>query len=162
MPNSSQNYLLGRKHLSNNYRSVSGGHKHKNLIRSKDRKKAIREFNKEVQSAVLPEIASALTSAKGKTFGINHRNASNEMQDRCNNIDLNNQQDRKYIEYIHEEIYDEKRKGKWTIFNKHAVVVEREPEPLERSARGYLCKEDSIIESLNNQNRSSISDNVWN
>jgi hypothetical protein len=69
-PNSSQNYLLGRKHLSSNYRSVSGGHKHKNLVRSKDRKRAIREFNKEVQSAVLPEINSATLSYKAKSFRI--------------------------------------------------------------------------------------------
>lgn len=69
MQNSSQNYLLGRKHLSNShYRSVSGSNKHKHQVRSKDRKRALREFNKEVQSAVLPDIGSALTCAKSRSL----------------------------------------------------------------------------------------------
>jgi hypothetical protein len=66
----------------------------------------------------------------------------------CNNIEIN-LKDKKHIEYIHEEFYDATAKGKWTIFNKHAVEVEHEPDPQEKSARGYLCKEDSIIENLN-------------
>jgi hypothetical protein len=66
MPNASQNYLLGRKHLSYNSRSLSGNNKHQQFVRSKDRKKAIRDFNKEVQSAVLPDISSALTCFKKK------------------------------------------------------------------------------------------------
>ena len=69
MSNSSQNYLLGRKHLSNShYRSVSGSNKHKHQVRSKDRKRALREFNKEVQSAVLPDIGSALTCTKSRSL----------------------------------------------------------------------------------------------
>jgi hypothetical protein len=56
-PNSSQSFLLGRKHLSLNYKSVASRPKNspKGAV-----KKAIKDFSKEVQSAVLPEIGSAL------------------------------------------------------------------------------------------------------
>ena len=30
----------------------------------------------------------------------------------------------KKVEYVHEEFYDTNSKGKWTIFNKHALEVE--------------------------------------
>lgn len=127
MANSSQNYLLGRKHLSYNYRSVSGGNKHKHYVRSKDKKRAIREFNKEVQSAVLPDIGSALTTFTNRAAKFEnaaHAQERNEA-DGCHNIELH-LKDKKHIEYIHEEYYDTKTKGKWTIFNKHAVEVEPE------------------------------------
>lgn len=96
MQNSSQNYLLGRKHLSNsNYRSISGTQKHKHYSRSKDRKRALREFNKEVQSAVLPDIGSGISCVKSRSLNLKtNKISSNERQhpqikmDDCNNINL--------------------------------------------------------------------------
>lgn len=97
MQNSSQNYLLGRKHLSNTqYRSVSGSNRNKHYIRSKDRKKALREFNKEVQSAVLPDIGSALTCSKSRSLKNklavtqlqNERNSKELQMEECNSINI--------------------------------------------------------------------------
>lgn len=39
-------------------------------------------------------------------------------------LDLEKEQSSKKIEYVHEEFYDNNSKGKWTIFNKHALEVE--------------------------------------
>ena len=162
MPNSSQNYLLGRKHLSFNYRSVSGSNKHKHYARSKDKKKAIREFNKEVQSAVLPDIGSALTSFKSRALKFEGTTLPDRHQrqyatEGCSNIELQASQankEKKHIEYLHDdvEVYDEnnKRKWVWTFFNKAVVEGETEQDTTDKSARGHFCKEDSIIENLNN------------
>lgn len=135
MPNSSQNYLLGRKHLSFNYRSLSGSNKHKHYARSKDKKKAIREFNKEVQSAVLPDIGSALTSFKSRALKFEGANSHERhykqhyATEGCSNIDLQ-YKEKKHVEYLHDDVeeYDSnnKRKWVWTFFNK--AVVEGEPE----------------------------------
>ena len=61
--------------------------------------------------------------------------------DECNSINITTKSKKQY-EYIHEV------KGKWTIFNKHAIEIEQEPDPNEKSGRGCVCKEDSIIETL--------------
>ena len=51
--------------------------------------------------------------------------------------------------------------GKWTIFNKHAIEIEPEQDPNEKSGRGGVCREDSIIETLISQNQSTIPHHVW-
>ena len=52
--------------------------------------------------------------------------------------------EKRKVEYIHEEFYDSKTKGKWTIFNKHAVELTENSEEEDE----YCCKEDSIIEQM--------------
>lgn len=124
MQNSSQNYLLGRKYLSNShYRSVSGSNRHKTYVRSRDRKKALRDFNKEVQSAMLPDIGSALTCMKSRSLKnklaatqLHERSTKEVPVDECKNINITSKNPpppKKQYEYIHEV------QGKWTIFNKH-------------------------------------------
>jgi hypothetical protein len=51
----------------------------------------------------------------------------------------------KKYEFIHEEYYDPKCKGKFTIFNKYAIEVQDENEMQERDLK---IKEDSIIEKI--------------
>lgn len=119
---------------------------------------------------MLPDIGSALTSFKSRALKFDAAH-SNERQQRhyqtegCNNIDLQ-AKEKKHIEYLHDdvEVYDSnnKRKWVWTFFNKAAVEGEPEQDALDKSARGYLCKEDSIIENLNNLNQATISDTIWN
>lgn len=69
---------------------------------------ALREFNKEVASAMLPDIESALMSKRARSLEYKRKSMPRK----------------KRIEYLHEEYYDEATKGKWTIFNKHAVEVD--------------------------------------
>ncbi len=51
----------------------------------------------------------------------------------------------KKYEFIHEEYYDPKCKGKFTIFNKYAIEVQDENEMQERDLK---IKEDQIIEKI--------------
>lgn len=51
----------------------------------------------------------------------------------------------KKYEFIHEEYYDPKCKGKFTIFNKYAIEVQDENETQERDLK---IKEDQIIEKI--------------
>lgn len=50
------------------------------------------------------------------------------------------------VEYLHEEFYDQHKKGKWTFFNTKAIEVEESED--EASKYGAACKEDSILEDL--------------
>jgi hypothetical protein len=92
---------------------------------SKDRKKAIKHLFKEIQSATLPEITSANFKA------INYKNRA--------------AQDEKKMEYIHEEFYDNQSKGKWTIFNKHAIEVD---DYSNNGDEDMFRKEDHIIDEM--------------
>jgi hypothetical protein len=68
----------------------------------------------EVQSAVLPEIHTALTNYKSVGLKATSKERSLGAAE--------NKQGR-HVEYIHEEYYDTASHGKWTIFNKHAMEV---------------------------------------
>ena len=96
------------------------------FARSNDRKKALKQLNKEVQSAILPDINDALNQVRSKSL-----NASKERK-------------KKRIEYIHEERWDEKANGKWTFFNKHAVEIEEDDSS--HSDRGFGYEEDNVLE----------------
>ena len=81
----------------------------------------MKKFNKEVQSAVLPEIGSSLFKQnKAKSF---------ESKDQSRNqiLTQDKSKEKKY-EFIHEEYYDPKCKGKFTIFNKYAIEIQNESE----------------------------------
>jgi uncharacterized protein (UPF0218 family) len=106
--------LLGRKNLCKNYKSVGNSHE--------------RRGKKEIYSAALPDIGSAITT----TFKKNNLNVNNLIIDKKE----------KKMEYIHEEFYDTQSKQKWTIFNKHALEVCESDE----EAHELKFMEDSIIE----------------
>ena len=108
---SQQSFLLGRKNLAKNYKSV--GH-------SKERQQ------KEIHSAALPDIGSALNPFKK------------------NNLVTQEKSKERKIEYIHEEQYDTQSKQKWTFFNKHALEVCESDEETEE----LKFMEDSIIEQM--------------
>ena len=121
------------------------------------RKKAIKYLHQEIQSAVLPDIS----------LGGDNKYKSRSVGGRKNKklLDLEKDQSTKKVEYIHEEFND--KKGKWTIFNKHALEIE------ESSEGGHLENsqiiEDRIIEMMkfeDNQqhafNISLIPESVWN
>lgn len=107
---SQQSFLLGRKNLGKNYKSVGNSRE--------------RHPPKEIHSAALPDIGSALNIFKKNNLVI---------QDKSN--------DRK-VEYIHEEQYDTQSKQKWTFFNKHALEVCESDEETQE----LKFMEDSIIE----------------
>lgn len=65
---------------------------------------------------------------------------------------------KKQMDHIHEEYYDADIKGKWTIFNKHAIEIE-EPEN-EDDDQEYICQEDSIIEQMKMDDRCQHPHNV--
>ena len=131
---------------NSNYRTVAAVSK--TLARSQDRKNAIKDLNKEVQSALLPDIQNAVK------------------QQRTRSLELRKpKQRKKRVEYLHEERFDEHKKGKWTFFNTKAVEVE-ESTSEEDPAHG--CKEDSILEDLrlreqmnNGVSNLTIPDQVW-
>ena len=66
----------------------------------------------------------------------------------------------KTIEYIHEEYLDAKGRGKWTVFNQHAVELDNRSED-------KCCLQDTIIEDmrLNDINQithvSNIPESTW-
>ena len=71
----------------------------------------------------------------------------------------------KKYEFIHEEYYDPKCKGKFTIFNKYAIEVQDENEMQERDLK---IKEDQIIEKIKLEEQknegvssSSIPEKIW-
>ena len=92
---------------------------------AKDKKKAIKSLFKEIQSATLPDIEHH------KFKSINFKNKA--------------AQEEKKIEYIHEEYYDTQSKGKWTIFNKHAIEVE---DYSNNGDEDMFRKEDFIIDEM--------------
>lgn len=100
--------MLGRKNLSKNYKSVGNSQE--------------RRHKKEIQSAALPDIGSAITTFKKNGLVIDKKE--------------------KKVEYIHEEFYDNSSKQKWTIFNKHALEICESDE----EAHEPKFMEDSIIE----------------
>lgn len=65
---------------------------------------------------MLPEI-SLTGEAKYKS-----RSVANRKNKKL--LELEKDQSSKKVEYVHEEFYDNNSKGKWTIFNKHALEVE--------------------------------------
>ena len=65
--------------------------------------------------------------------------------------------EKKKVEYIHEEFYDTKTKGKWTIFNKHAVELTENTDDEEGE---FACKEDSIIEQMKLDDRTQHPVNI--
>lgn len=67
--------------------------------------------------------------------------------------------EKRKVEYIHEEFYDSKTKGKWTIFNKHAVELTENTDDEENE---YCCKEDSIIEQMKLDDRAQNPVNICN
>ena len=90
---------------------MSGGQRRKAYS-----KQALRQFSKDVQSAVLPEIGSAVGG--GGLLDIF----------KIKTCEVPKPKKAKRIEYIHEEIYDPKINAKWTIFNQHAIEIEDQPE----------------------------------
>lgn len=117
----------------------------------KDQKKAIRNFYNEVQSAVLPEINSAMIQKSLKCGLSSLDRKSNETKD-------------KKVKYVHEEFFDAQSKGKWTIFNKHEVNNDGENSEMERG----LHREESILdqmvleEKLNPSNKvTQIPESTW-
>lgn len=63
----------------------------------------------------------------------------------------------KRVEYIHEEFYDTESKGKWTIFNKHALEIREEGAVVDTS-----CCEDSIIDKMMLDEQRNQASNVCN
>ena len=145
-----QNNLLGRKNLSiggqtGSFKTATGM-----IARPRDKKLALREFNKEVASAMLPDIESAMISKRARSLEYKRKS----------------QPRKKRIEYLHEEYYDEATKGKWTIFNKHAVEVDDLDET--NQSERFFCKEDSILEDIrlderinNGVSASTVPDSTW-
>lgn len=67
---------------------------------------------------MLPEIGSAMYSYKSKSF---------ETRDHTRNQTTQQEKSKeKKYEFIHEEYYDPKCKGKFTIFNKYAIEIDDE------------------------------------
>lgn len=126
--------MLGRKNLSLNYRTGNT---------RKEHKKAIRQFHNEVQSAQLPEIHTAVTSFKT----VNFKAVSKERS-------LGATSNGKKVEYIHEEFYDTESKGKWTIFNKHALEIRDE------AAADASGGEDAIIDKMILDEKNNNANNV--
>ena len=134
-----------KQSLSLNYRTTR--------LASKDQKKAIQQLHKEIQSAILPEIASAISyKKKSKSLdGRKKRDISFE------NVD----KEKKVVEYLHEEYMDTHSRGKWTIFNKQAIEVVEVDSEEEGLAK---IKEEEIIEQIMTQDQSSLNtlpDSVW-
>ena len=65
---------------------------------------------------MLPEISHA-GDAKYKSRSVGARKNKKLLE-------IEKDQSLKKVEYVHEEFYDNTSKGKWTIFNKHALEVE--------------------------------------
>ena len=86
-----QSNLLGRKNLSIGSGTATFKTNTGLIIRPRDKKLALREFNKEVASAMLPDIESALMSKRARSLEYKRKS----------------QPRRKRIEYLHEEFYDE-------------------------------------------------------
>jgi len=95
-------------------------------VLKKNYKTAIEKFHNEVQSAQLPEIMSAVTGFKSGKAQSTERARKNK------NITVDMvDKEKKEVEYIHEEFFDAERNGKWTIFNKHAIEIEKEESDIE-------------------------------
>jgi hypothetical protein len=65
-----------------------------------------------INKALLPNIQNATSNKKSKSCETREKS--------------NNEKKEKKFEFIHEEYYDPKCKGKFTIFNKYALEIEDE------------------------------------
>jgi hypothetical protein len=80
-----------------------------NFNQKKDSKQSLKQLQNNINKALLPNIQSGINSSK-KSKSCETREKSKE----------------KKFEFIHEEYYDPKCKGKFTIFNKYALEIEDE------------------------------------
>lgn len=86
---------------------------------------------------MLPEIGSAMVKQPFMSRKMSmEKKTSKKLREK-----QTQSESRKKIQYIHEEYFDERSNGKWTIFNKHAIDVDENP-----SEQNEFLLEDSIID----------------
>lgn len=131
--------FCGTRPLSINYKSG---------MTKLEKKQAIRQFHKEVQSATLPLINSATV-----------RRQTNLSQGAISK--MKQEQTKPKVEYVHEIQYDAKTNVKWTIFNKHAIVVEDEEVVVEKTEEEKILDQLLNEDTVQNDNITAVPERVW-